>query len=88
MLSKTVTLGNPSGLHARPAAVLVALAKTFTCDVVLQYCGKSANAKSILSVLSLGASKGAELNITVNGDDEGTAINALLDAFARNLDEL
>lgn len=88
MLKRTITLTNPSGLHARPAAILVSLAKSFASDVTVQYRDKMADAKSILSVLSLGASQGAELDVTVDGTDEASAMDTLLDAFAHNLEEM
>lgn len=88
MLKRTITLTNPSGLHARPAAILVSLAKSFTSDITIQYRDKTADAKSILSVLSLGASQGATLDIAVTGLDEISAADTLLSAFARNLEEI
>ena len=88
MLKRTITLTNPSGLHARPAAILVSLANSFTSDITIQYRDKTANAKSILSVLSLGASQGAILDIAVTGRDEASAVDTLLSAFSRNLEEI
>lgn len=87
MLKSTVTLMNPSGLHARPAAVLVSTAKSFVADITLRYRDKSANAKSILSVLSLGAAQGEQIDIVVDGSDETIAVNALLEVLANNLEE-
>ena len=85
MLSCDLTLTNPSGLHARPAALLVELAKSFTATVIIRYGEKSANAKSILSVLSLGASQGAFLTIVTEGEDETMALNQISAAFRDNL---
>ncbi len=88
MFSCEITLTNPSGLHARPAALLVELAKSFSATITLQYGEKSADAKSILSVLSLGASRGASLTIVGEGVDETNAVNKIAAAFTANLGEV
>ncbi|PSR32555.1 MAG: HPr family phosphocarrier protein [Sulfobacillus benefaciens] len=87
MLKHTVTLTNPSGLHARPAAVLVATAKAYVAQITLQYGDKTANAKSILSVLSLGAAQGSQIDIVIDGSDEVAAADALGTIFGNNLGE-
>ncbi len=88
MMSRDITLTNPSGLHARPAALLVALAKSFTSNVTVRYKEKTANAKSILSILSLGASQGAPLTVMAEGADESAAIDQISAAFSNNLGEI
>ena len=72
-----VTIENAVGLHARPASLFVQTAKRHKCDIRVAYDGRSANAKSILSVLTLGASKGAELTISAEGEDADAALAAL-----------
>jgi phosphoenolpyruvate-protein phosphotransferase len=69
-----IVIHNPTGLHARPAKVLVKLAKQFQSDIKIKHGEKTANAKSMVSVLTLGASKGSEVTVTVDGDDEETAL--------------
>ena len=69
-----ITINNETGLHARPAKTLVNLVKQFKSDIVIRHGEKKANAKSLISVLTLGASKGSQLKIEVNGDDEETAL--------------
>ena len=88
MISRDITLTNPSGLHARPAALLVALAKSFASNVTVRYKEKTANAKSILSILSLGASQGAPLTVMAEGADESAAIDQISAAFSNNLGEI
>ena len=56
-----IVILNQTGLHARPAKVLVNLAKTFKCDISIQHGPKKANAKSMVSVLTLGASCGSKV---------------------------
>ncbi len=85
MITVAVTVSNPTGLHARPAASLVALAKSFTSAITIKYGEKSANAKSILAVLTLGASQGASLTISTDGVDETAAAEQILEAFSNNL---
>lgn len=69
-----IVIHNPTGLHARPAKVLVKLAKRFQSDIKIQHGEKTANAKSMVSVLTLGASKGANVTVMINGEDEEIAL--------------
>ena len=73
----TLKLVNKVGLHARPAGALVRVAKQFQSDVKVICRGKEANAKSILSILSLGAEGGAEIAIDATGDDAERALEVL-----------
>jgi phosphocarrier protein HPr len=73
----TVTLVNKVGLHARPAGTLVRVAKPFPCDIKMSCKGKQANAKSILSILSLGAEGGAEVTIEAVGPEAERALQVL-----------
>jgi phosphocarrier protein HPr len=75
---RTVTLGSKSGLHARPAAIFVQHAKGFQSQVSLSKDEKTANGKSILSVLTLGAEQGDQVVLKVNGDDAELAIDKLV----------
>jgi multiphosphoryl transfer protein len=69
-----IVIHNRTGLHARPAKVLVNLAKQFKSDIRLQHGEKKANAKSMVSVLTLGAVSGSEITVQANGADEEKAI--------------
>ncbi|MFC7371015.1 HPr family phosphocarrier protein [Fictibacillus iocasae] len=77
MVEKKVTVLLKSGLQARPAALFVQEANRFTSDVFVEKDGKKVNAKSIMGIMSLAVSSGAELTITVDGSDESEAIDAL-----------
>jgi phosphocarrier protein HPr len=77
MAKVVVTLDNKVGLHARPAGAMVRVAKEFQSAVTLTYRDKQANAKSILSVLSIGAEKGAIVTIEATGDDAEQAVEKL-----------
>lgn len=80
MYSKTTTIINKTGLHARPASEFVKAATKFNSKVGLRRVGSEdeANAKSIVFVLSLGLSKGTEIEIIARGDDEQEAVDALV----------
>ena len=69
-----IVIHNRTGLHARPAKVLVNLAKQFKSDIRLQHGEKKANAKSMVSVLTLGVVSGSEITVQVDGADEEKAI--------------
>jgi phosphocarrier protein HPr len=73
----SVTLTNKTGLHARPAGAFVKTAKQFQSDVKALHNGKEANAKSILSVLALGAEQGSTLSLKAEGADAQQALDAL-----------
>ncbi len=66
-----------TGIHARPATLLVQTASKFNSDVNLEYKGKSVNLKSIMGVMSLGVGQGADVTISAEGADEADAINAI-----------
>src|SRR5512138_3390067 len=69
-----LVIQNQTGLHARPAKVLVNLAKQFKSIISIQHAGKKANAKSMVSVLTLGAVRGSNIVVHVDGEDEDKAL--------------
>jgi phosphocarrier protein HPr len=84
MVEERVQVTNRLGLHARAAAQLVRTANGFQCALRLERLdgSASADAKSILSVLMLAASRGTELRLAADGADEREAANALCELFA------
>ena len=82
-----ITINNETGLHARPAKTLVNLVKQFKSNVVIWHGEKKANAKSLISVLTLGAAKGSQLKIEVDGEDEESAIAQIESAILSGLGE-
>lgn len=85
MTSKKYVIKNTIGLHARPAALFVKKAAEFESKIKVVKDDKEADAKSIISIMALGAVKGAEIVINANGDDSDSAVEALvelLDSFA------
>jgi phosphotransferase system HPr (HPr) family protein len=90
MLNGQVTIINRLGLHARAAAQLVRLSSGFHSKIKLFRTDNQviADAKSILSVLTLAASKGVELGIEIEGDDEKAAFEAVQKIFEDGFGEL
>ena len=86
MVEKTVVIVNETGLHARPANGLVNHAKKFSSRVELLRENKTANAKSIINILTLDLNKGAEVLVRTNGEDEEAALNEIVD-YLENLTE-
>ncbi len=78
MPSANAVIADPVGLHARPAADFVRAANTFASTITVTCDGKSANAKSILQIISLNARQGATVTLTADGPDEEEALRALI----------
>ena len=80
-----VTIDNPVGLHARPAAIIVQTAGTFMSDIAVIKDDRRANAKSILAVLSLGAAQNSRIVFEISGSDENEAWTTLQETVATQL---
>lgn len=65
------------GMHARPAGLLVKLAGGYQSEIVVSKDGKEANAKRIMALMGLGATKGTEITVKVEGTDEEEAAKAV-----------
>jgi phosphocarrier protein len=81
--SKDFHIVAETGIHARPATLLVQAASKFNSDVNLEYKGKSVNLKSIMGVMSLGVGQGADVTITAEGADEADAIAAIVETMTK-----
>ena len=77
MLSEEITIINKLGLHARAAAKLVSTASSYQSVIELEKGSQRINAKSIMGVMMLAASKGTTLLIHANGEDENDALGAI-----------
>lgn len=77
MIESELTVVNRLGLHARAAAKFVHAASAFVSKVTVSKDGTRVDGKSILGLLTLAASKGAKLHLSVQGDDETQASAAL-----------
>ena len=78
MVTKEVVIKNSTGLHARPATLLVKKASGFKSEINLEYNGKKANVKSLIGVLSLGVTKDAVVTVTAAGGDETLAAEEIV----------
>ena len=76
-LQRTVTLHHGQGLHARPAALFVQLAKRFASKITLKRGRKIVDGKSIMGLLTLAARQGARISIIADGPDAPEALERL-----------
>ena len=84
MANQVVILKTKDGFHARPASMFVKMANGFKSDIELSYGENTVNGKSIMSILTLGASCGSEVTLNVVGEDETEAFEALV-AFLKEM---
>lgn len=77
MISRTLTIKNSAGLHARPATFFIQKANTYNCSIWVEKEDCRVNAKSLLGVLSLGIAKDSLITLIADGADETKAIEGL-----------
>lgn len=89
MPNATVIIRNTLGLHARASAKLVRLAQTFDATIDLQRVDddEKANARDILELLQLAASRGTEIRVSTNGQDAAIALNAVIELIETGFGE-
>ena len=87
MVSQKVTIKNPTGLHLRPAGNLCKEAMRFKCTITFSFRELTANAKSVLSVLSACTQCGDVIEFTCDGEDEKEALQAIVEAVESGLGE-
>jgi phosphocarrier protein len=78
VIKKEAVVKSSTGLHARPATLLVKKASGFKSDIQLEYNDKKANVKSLIGVLSLGVTKDSKVTIIASGDDETLAAEEMI----------
>ena len=83
----TLTVNHKSGLHARPAATFVQTCNRYKSNIRVKHGDKDVNAKSILSVLTLGANQGAVITINAEGEDAEQALSDLTKLIDGNFGE-
>jgi len=74
MTKKPITIKIPSGLEARPVALLVQVASQYESDIYVEYGDKKVNAKSIMGMMTLGLAAGESVVVSAEGTDEEEAI--------------
>ena len=85
---RTVTVVHRQGLHARPAALFVELAKRFSSTVTVRKGRKVVDGKSIMGLLTLAANQGARISITTDGPDAVSALERLIELLTKPLPDI
>ena len=85
MKSFSYTVKDELGIHARPAGMLVKEVKNFQSKVTLEKDGKSVDASRLMAVMGMGGKKDQTVTVTVEGDDEDAACDAIKAFFETNL---
>lgn len=83
MANKKFIIVDETGIHARPATLLVQTASKFDSDITLEFNGRNVNLKSIMGVMSLGVGKDAEIVIAAEGTDADAALTALEETLTK-----
>lgn len=87
MTERTVTIKNRAGIHARPAALIVQTASKYGSKIWLEKGRDKINAKSIMGIITLGASYGTPIRIIAEGADEEVAVTAIEGLFESRFEE-
>ena len=87
VLKKNVLIVNMRGLHARAAAKFMKLAAQYKCEIIVSRNGTEVPGRSLMGLLTLGASKGKDIDIVCDGVDAEQALAALADLVERGFDE-
>ena len=87
LFEREVLIINRAGIHARPAAKLVQAASAFSSDIFLESGGERVNGKSIMGIITLGATYQTTVRISADGADERAAVTALAELFARRFED-
>jgi phosphocarrier protein len=87
MITQSVTIINKLGLHARAASKLVNCASQFESEVTIERSGNRVNAKSIMGVMMLAASRGVELQLEIDGSDEQACLQAMVELINNRFGE-
>lgn len=87
MTSKTVTIKNRAGIHARPAALIVNTANQYESEIFLEKDTMRINSKSIMGIITLGASYKSNISIMAEGPDENDAVEAIAKLFENRFEE-
>jgi phosphotransferase system HPr (HPr) family protein len=77
MVSRTATIKNESGVHARPAAVFVKLANRFPCEIYVEKDNQRINGKSIMGLMMLALTQDTRITVIAEGEKEDEAVTAL-----------
>jgi len=87
MIQRQVVILNRAGIHARPASLIVQTANSYEAQVYLDKDGTRINAKSIMGIITLGASYKSELTLSADGPDEADVVDAIARLFESRFEE-
>lgn len=87
MVKKDMILNNPTGLHARPANLLVKETQRWKSDIKIKKGDNIHDGKSIINILTMGAKQGDKLTLIIDGADEKDALKGVLELFNSNFGE-
>lgn len=87
MISRTITIRNRAGIHARPAALIVQTANQFESKVFFEKDSNRINGKSIMGIITLGATYNSTLTLITDGNDEKEASEAIATLFENKFEE-
>jgi phosphocarrier protein HPr len=87
MVEKDVVIKNRAGIHARPASLLVQTATRFGSQIFLEKDGERVNGKSIMGIITLGATYNSPIRIIADGEDEQEAVSAIARLFETKFEE-
>ncbi len=87
MIQKEFKITNKTGLHARPAAMLIKTTGKFKSDIRIAKDGYEVNGKSIMGVMTLAAEPGSVIQVIVDGEDEQEAMKAIEELIKNNFYE-
>ncbi|MEH6559042.1 MAG: HPr family phosphocarrier protein [Oceanicoccus sp.] len=87
MIKTRITIINKLGLHARAASKFVTTATAYGCNIKVGKDGNMVDGKSIMSVMMLAASKGTDLDLEFDGNDEQQAMDAVTSLINNRFDE-
>ena len=87
MVSRTLVVNNPEGLHMRPAGVVAKEMGKFSCDVTIVFGEKRINAKSLINIISACINTGAEVTFECDGEDEEEAMAKIVELESQNFGE-
>lgn len=87
MTEKDVVVKNRAGIHARPAALIVQTASQYDAHIEFKNDHETINAKSIMGIITLGASYNSTITIAADGEDEAEAVERLSQLFENRFEE-
>ncbi len=87
MTTKSVTIKNRAGIHARPAALIAQTANRFASEIIIEREETRINAKSIMGIITMAASYNSVLTLCADGSDEKEAVDAIYALFENKFEE-